>query len=238
MLDEPALAGPYQLIHYHRRGFSGSSHVPPPVTIADHAADAAALLGCLGVSRAHIVGHSSGAAVAFELALNFPALVQTVASLELSLLSVPKGAAFFEEAGPALRAYTSGNHEGALAAFLSLISGLPWDECRRLLDERIPGMIASAVRDIRTFFEIELPSLGAWTFGAREAARVTQSVLSVIGSQTGALWLEVAQLLRESAPHTEECTIDGVGHLLHIQRPQPVARSLAAFFSRNQVERP
>jgi pimeloyl-ACP methyl ester carboxylesterase len=40
LLSEPVLADRYQLIRYHRRGWVGSSHTPPPVTIADHAADA------------------------------------------------------------------------------------------------------------------------------------------------------------------------------------------------------
>src|SRR6266508_5816147 len=63
LLSEPALADRYQLIRYHKRGWVGSTHTPPPVSIADHAADAAALLGHLGVSSAHVAGHSSGAAV-------------------------------------------------------------------------------------------------------------------------------------------------------------------------------
>src|SRR5918992_6284382 len=66
LLSEPALADHYQLIRYHRRGWCGSTHTPPPVSIADHAADAVALLRRLGVPRAHVAGHSSGAAVALQ----------------------------------------------------------------------------------------------------------------------------------------------------------------------------
>ena len=34
LVSEPALAGDYGLIRYHRRGWAGSTHTPPPVTIA------------------------------------------------------------------------------------------------------------------------------------------------------------------------------------------------------------
>ena len=78
LLAEPALADRYQLIRYHKRGWVGSTHTPPPVSIADHAADAAALLDHLGVRRAHVAGHSSGAAVAAQLALDHPEYVHTL----------------------------------------------------------------------------------------------------------------------------------------------------------------
>lgn len=51
LLPEPALGG-YQLITYHKRGWGGSTHSPAPVRVEDHAADAAALLEHLGISRA------------------------------------------------------------------------------------------------------------------------------------------------------------------------------------------
>ena len=71
---------------------------------------------------------------------------------------------------------------------------------------------------------------------AREqAAAIHQPVLSVLGAQTQPLWVEVADFLRSSLPHVEECTIDGVGHLLHIQRPPPVARALHTFLARNSM---
>ena len=101
LVPEPALAERYQLIRYHKRGWVGSTHTPAPVTVADHAADAAGLLEHLGVARAHVAGHSSGAAAAAQLALDRPETVHTLLLLELSLLSVPSGAAFLEAAGPA-----------------------------------------------------------------------------------------------------------------------------------------
>ena len=237
LLSQPALADRHQLIRYHKRGWAGSTHTPPPVTIGDHAADAAALLEHLGIPRAHIAGHSSGAAVAAQLALDRPETVHTLILMELSLLSVPSGELFLEQAGPAFEAYASGDHARALAMFMSAVSGLDWPTCRALLEERTPGAVAQAVEDADTFFGIELPALTEWEFGAVEAAAISQPVLSVLGSQTAPLWIEVAAFLRTSLPHVEELTIDGVGHLLHAQRPEPVAQGVAEFLQRNAIAR-
>ena len=78
LVAEPSLAERYQLIRYHKRGWVGSTHTAGPVSVADHAADAAALLDHLGIARAHVVGHSSGAAVAAQLALDEPDRVATL----------------------------------------------------------------------------------------------------------------------------------------------------------------
>ena len=235
LLAERAMADRYQLIRYHKRGWAGSTHTTPPVTIADHAADAAALLERLGVSRAHVAGHSSGAAVAAQLALDHPETVHTLALLELSLLSVPAGEAFFQQAGPAFEAYASGDHEGALAIFMSVVSGLEWPACRAVVERQVPGAVDQAIKDADTFFGIELPALGEWSFAAEEASAIEQPVLSVRGARTQPLWVEVADFLRSSLPHVEDCTVDGVGHLLHIERPEPVARAIAGFLGRNPM---
>ena len=234
LLSEPSL-GRYQLIRYHKRGWVGSTHAETPVTVADHAADAAALLDHLGIARAHVAGHSSGAAVAVQLALDEPDRVASLILLELSLFSVPSGGAFLESAGPVFDAYSSGEHEEALAMFLSAVSGLDRVTCQNLLDERVPGALEQALKDVDTFFGVELPALSQWTFGPEQAAAVGCPVLSVLGGDTQQLWLEVAEFLRSSCPDVEECTIDGVGHLLHIQRPEPVARAMAEFLGRHVV---
>ncbi|MGW8777162.1 alpha/beta fold hydrolase [Streptomyces sp. NPDC055796] len=235
LLAEPALTERYRLVRYHKRGWGGSTHTPGPVTVADHVADAVALLDRLGIDRAHVAGHSSGAAVAAQMAQDHPGRVATVALLELSLLSVPAGAAFFEQAAPAFEAYAEGDAERALGLFLSLVSGLDPDRCRDLLDERVPGSFEQAVKDADTFFGVELPALAEWRFGPDEAAAIRQPVLSVLGSGTRPLWVEVAAFLRSAVPDVEECIVEGVGHLLHIERSRPVAEPLARFLARHPI---
>ncbi len=149
LLSEPTLADRYQLIRYHKRGWAGSTHTPPPVSVADHAADAAALLEGLGLRRAHIAGHSSGAAVGVQLALDHPETVHTLTLLELLLFSVPSGEAFLQQAGPAFVAYENGDHAGALALFMAAVTGLDWATCQALLAERAPGAVAQAIEGCR-----------------------------------------------------------------------------------------
>jgi pimeloyl-ACP methyl ester carboxylesterase len=235
LLSEPVLADRYRLIRYHKRGWMGSTPTPAPVSVLDHAADAAAILDHLGVRRAHVAGHSSGAAVAAQLTLDRPETVHTLILLELSLFSVPSGPAFLREAGPAFAAYADGDHEQALAAFMTVVSGLDWATCRALLDERLPGAVAQAVKDADTFFGIELPALTEWTFGPEQAAAIGCPVLSVRGTDTRPLWSEVAGFLRAALPDVQDRTIDGVGHLLHLQRPEPVAHAIADFLASNSM---
>jgi pimeloyl-ACP methyl ester carboxylesterase len=235
LLPEPALAHGYQLIRYHKRGWVGSTHTPPPVSIGEHAADAAALLEHLGVRRAHIAGHSAGASIGAQLALDHPEKVHTLTLLEPTLVSLPLGGPFLEAAGPVFEAYRSGNHTGAFAMFVAAASGLDWEVCRALLEERIPGVVEQSIKDADTFFGVELPALAEWTFGPEQAASIRRPVLSVIGAETQPLWVEIAEFLRSSLQYVEECTIDGVGHLLQIQSPEPVARGMAGFLARNSM---
>jgi pimeloyl-ACP methyl ester carboxylesterase len=235
LLPEPALADRYKLIRYHKRGWVGSTHTPPPVSIAEHAADAAALLEHLGVRRAHIAGHSTGASIGAQLALDHPEKVHTLTLLEPTLVSLPLGGAFLKAAGPVFEAYRSGDHSGAFAMFVAAASGLEWETCRALLEDRIPGAVMQSIKDADTFFGVELPAVTEWTFGPEQAAAIRTPVLSVIGAETQPLWVEIAEFLRSSLPHLEECTIDAVGHLLQIQDPEPVARAMAGFLARNSM---
>ena len=237
LLSEPALADRYQLIRYHKRGWVGSTHTPPPVSIAEHAADAAALLEHLGVRRAHIAGHSTGASIGAQLALDHPEKVHTLTLLEPTLVSLPLGGAFLTAAGPVFEAYESGDHAGAFAMFVTAASGLEWEACRALLEERIPGVVTQSINDADTFFGVELPALTQWTFGPEQAAAIRRPVLSLIGADTQPLWVEIAEFLRSSLPHVEESTIDGVGHLLQIQRPEPVAQAIAQFLTQHPIPR-
>ena len=225
----------YRLIRYHRRGWCGSTHTTPPVSIADHATDAASLLTELGVSQAHVAGHSSGGAIALQLALDYPDRVHTLALLEPSLLSVPSAQSLLAKAGSAMEAYGAGDHATAVERFLSVVSGFDREECSAVIEHQVPGAMAQTIGDADTFFGVELPALAGWQFGPEEAAAIHQPILSVRGSETEQLWIDVAELLRGWFPQVEELTVAGVGHLLQMQNPEPVARGLAAFFAGHPI---
>ena len=235
LVPQPALADHYQLIRYHRRGWLGSTHTPPPVSVADHAADAAALLDHLDVRPVHVAGHSSGAAVAAQLGLDHPEYVHTLMLLEPSLISVPSLDAFVGQVEPAFEAYASGDHAGALAIFMSALGGVEWAKARALLEQSLPGAVKQAVGDADTFFGTELPALSEWVFDAEQAAKLDLPVLSVVGSETQPVWVEVAEFLRAALPRIDECKIDGAGHLLQVQSPEPVALGMAEFLARYPI---
>jgi pimeloyl-ACP methyl ester carboxylesterase len=150
-------------------------------------------------------------------------------------VSLPLGRAFLTAAAPVFEAYGSGDHSGAFAMFVAAASGLDWERCRALFEERIPGVVAQSIKDADTFFGVELPALAEWTFGPKQAAAIRSPVLSVTGADTEPLWVEIAEFLRSSLAQVEERTIDGVGHLLHIQRPEPVAGAIAQFMTRHSM---
>ena len=234
LTTQPALAG-YQLIRYRKRGYGGSTHTPPPVTIAQHAADAAALLDHLGLSPAHVVGGSAGGCVALQLAVDYPETVATLVLLEPSFLTLPSAQGVLAKATPALHAYADGRAADAVSMFFSAVTGLDRGSCEAMLEKNLPNVMAAAVDDADTLFGAELPAVLAWSFGTAEAAAVDVPVLSVVGADTDQLWFDSAALLRLCLRDVEDCTVDGVGHFLQLQSPEPVARAIADFLARHPV---
>jgi pimeloyl-ACP methyl ester carboxylesterase len=168
-----------------------------------------------------------------QLAVDRPEVVQSLALLEPPLLGVPSAGAFFERAGAAVTAFSSGDREAAVAAFLHVASGLEWDTCRAQIDRHVPGGVALAIQDADNFFGSYLPALRAWQFGRSQAAEISQPVLSVVGTATDPFFAESHDLLRDWFPRLEVCAIDGIAHLLHMQSPEPVARGVAEFLERH-----
>jgi pimeloyl-ACP methyl ester carboxylesterase len=169
------------------------------------------------------------------LALDRPELVHTVCAMEPSLIPVPSLDALMKRAQPAFEAYAAGRHREAFETFMSVVSGLNWGRCHALLEDRIPGAVAQSIKDADTFFGIELPAAGEWLFSAERAAALRKPVLSVVGTHTEPVWLEIAERLRTWLPKVEELRIDGVGHLLHLEQAAPIARGMADFLKRNAM---
>ena len=224
----------YRLIRYRQRRLDRGNGATP-VSFARHAADAAGLLGHLGVRRAHVAGHSTGAVIALQLAVDRPDLVQSLALLEPPLAAAPGAGAFFEKAEPALAAYGAGDREGAVARFLSAVSSLDWETCRSVIETSVPGGVARAMTSADDLFGSYLPAIGAWQFGPAQTAAIAQPVLSVVGTDSDRWFAGGHALLHEWFPRAEDCTVEGVAHLLHLQRAEPVARGVGRFLARHPM---
>ena len=80
-LGPDLVAAGYQVVTYDNRGVAPSQAPPPPYSVADLVADAAALIEELGVGPCWVAGLSLGALVTQELALARPDLVRGAAMM-------------------------------------------------------------------------------------------------------------------------------------------------------------
>jgi pimeloyl-ACP methyl ester carboxylesterase len=233
LAEEPAIRDHYRAIRYRRRGFGGSSPVGgDPMPVSAHVNDCRALLAGLSVERAHMVGHSYGAAVALQMAVDAPEAVATLALFEPAFLAVPSAPQFFEAAGPIIEKYNSGDRVGAAHAFFAFVGGPEW---RSHVERTVPGGVEQADNDAAMLFESDLPSLGEWNFGADDAAKIDQPVLHVLGSDSMPFFAEGRHLLHSWLPGTEDAVLAGATHLLQMIRPADAAATLADFLKRHPI---
>ncbi len=237
LLEEPALAGRFRLVSYHRAGTAGSSRVEGPISIAQHAAHCRALMHSLGIARAHVVGHSSGATVVLQMALDAPEAVHTLALLEPARPEAPDEpaeAAFLRDVIlPPIERYHGGDKAGALDLFLRGVCGR---DCRAVLDRVLPaGAFERYMADADTFFGQELPALSAWSFTRENAGRITQPVLAVVGTRTEEVFRLRHELLRTWLPNVEPFLVADATHRLYLDNPRATAEGMAAFFERHPL---
>lgn len=231
---QPALRERYRLITYRRRGYGGSTPPDQPRSIAEQAADCRALMGQLGIERAHLAGHSFGGLIALQVARDSPTMVHSLALLEPALPSVLLNSPEFGAAmGQVMPLYQAGDKAGALDAFLQGACG---PEYRKALDQTLgPEAFDRAVAAADTLFQVDLPAVQQWRFTGEDAACITQPVLSVVGAESLPVMREIHKQLQAWFPRTEAYILPRATHLLMVLNPREMAEGLAAFFARHSL---
>jgi pimeloyl-ACP methyl ester carboxylesterase len=236
LLAEPSLADGYRLIHYHRSGYVGSGPAREPDNMERLAGECQGLLAHLGVRRAHVMGHSSGGAIALQLALDRPEIVHSLVLLEPALMVGASGEAYRAALARGGERFRTVETATLVDEFLQS----RWPGYETHLDGALPGAFAQAVADARTTFESELPALLAWRFGKEEVQQVTQPVLSVLGGESEALWPRFGEthcLLLEWLPQGEGSIVPGATHLMQVEQPGTVAEAVTGFLRRHPMGR-
>jgi len=115
-----------------------------PLTVAEDAAICRAVMDHVSWDRAHVVGHSYGALVALQLALDAPERVGSIALLEPAARGVSSSAAVVAALQPVVASYRSGDTAGAVDGFLRHVGG---DGYQEPLERAVPGAFDEAVAE-------------------------------------------------------------------------------------------
>jgi pimeloyl-ACP methyl ester carboxylesterase len=220
-------------LRFRRRLRPSESGGYRPLTVADDAAICARLMDHVGWTRAHIVGHSYGALVALQLAIDAPERVGSVALLEPAARGIPSSEKIAAALEPIATAYRSGDTAGAVDGFLRHVGG---DGYRVDLDREVPDAFGEALGEADLFFRVEVPAVQRWRFGPTDAARITAPVLNVVGAESVPRFKEGGELVQSWFPQAERLTVPRAGHLLMVQNPAAVAHGLSAFHSRHPLD--
>jgi pimeloyl-ACP methyl ester carboxylesterase len=232
VIEQAGIAENFRIVNYRRRGYAGSSRAPAGMTMQGWAGDCIALLNHLGIASAHVAGHSFGAGIALQMAIDAPTRVRKLALLEPPLLSlVPSGGPFTEWAASVREIYDSGDKT---AATDMVLAGAYGQDYRRFTDGALPaGAFYRAISDIDTYFQVELGAMQRWNISTEGLKDIKRPVLSMRGSDTLPVFFEGADLLEQWIPEIDTVSIPCAGHDLPGRNPAAVASGLVEFFAKN-----
>jgi pimeloyl-ACP methyl ester carboxylesterase len=208
--------------------------VQAPFEIAQHASDCLALMDHLGVTRAHLVGHSFGADVALEVARQAPGRVHSLALLEPPLpwaMQPVSLETMLQVIGSAMQLFATGNIAGAVDEWLNGAFGPGW---QAVIEQQIPGGLQQVIADGPTALGVEGAALQRWSFGPDDLQTIEQPTLAIYHVDTRfSIFDDVQQVLLRLLPRAESMIVPNTTHLLQIQNPRSVGEGLAAFFAQH-----
>lgn len=207
----------HRVVRFRRAGY-GDLAPPPGLQLRDHATHNAAALDHLGLAGTHVVGHSSGALVALDLAAIRPDLVARLTLFEPAPggpLTPPPPPTVANPAPPAAVP------DDPFDAFMTLACGP--DYLPTLADTLGEAGLRRARIESAYFLAEELPAVITWTFDADAAATITQPLTLAAGDASSPAYRAACDLLHELVPHAQILTIAGADHLYPLRAPTSFA---------------
>jgi pimeloyl-ACP methyl ester carboxylesterase len=207
----------FDVIAYDHRGVGASTRLDGPVTIAQLAEDASALLAALGIESADVLGISMGGMIAQELTLTHPEQVRT-----LTLGCTYCGGPDSRLTSPAVLsrladAMTSGDRERALRTGWEVnVSPAMAADARAYAEFlAIAARRAVAVPVVMA----QLQACGAHDTSAR-LHELAAPTLVIHGTEDEMLPAENGRLIARLIPGSQLEILDGIGHMFFWEQPE------------------
>jgi 3-oxoadipate enol-lactonase len=215
----------FETIVYDHRGVGAGSRLKGSVSIAQMAADAAALLAALEIDSAHVLGISMGGMIAQELALAEPGRVRT-----LTLGCTYCGGEGSEVSSPEVmrklgEGMLSGNKELALRTSweVNVSAAMAADAAAYERFLAVASEHAVAVRVVMA----QLRACRAHDTSAR-LRELRMPTLVIHGTEDQLLPVANGRMIASLVPGASLEILDGVGHLFFWERPELSAELVRA----------
>ena len=215
VIEELARLG--RVIAYDRRGYARSGGEPER-SVAGHTADAAAILEALVVQPAVVVGTSSGAAIAVDLAVRRPDLVKAIVSHEFPwrmIFHAPTAsqlATFARMGSLVLRRREADAVEVLLhAAYAYRDGGSAWDAFPE-------GWRRAGRENARATLRDFLASIGNYPSRA-DLSTVDVPIVCSYGSRSPDFMVRLTRSLASAIPTATTAVVDGAAHAAPFDAP-------------------
>jgi pimeloyl-ACP methyl ester carboxylesterase len=216
----------FRVIVFDNRGTGYSGASDEPFSIPLFARDTAGLMDALGISRAHILGHSMGACIAQELALAFPEK-----SGRLVLVAGDCGGSEAQRMAPkvfARLADRSGTMAEVAARLFSVLFPPAWlathDPFKFCPDVEETTSDEIAARQAAAFF--------SWPGSFSRLGEIRARTLVLTGDEDVVVPCGNSRLLAEKIPGADLAVFPGAGHGLMYQCPDRFSGTVIRFLER------
>jgi 3-oxoadipate enol-lactonase len=226
----PALAESYRVIAPDNRGAGQSDQPDVPYSIAGMADDVAALLGELGVERAHVCGASMGGMIAQELALRHPARVRTL-QLHCTLARPDAYGSHLVETLLRVRARED-REEWARAM-------LPWIICRKTVSERPEFVQLMLQRALDNPYPTSYVGLKrqAEAIGAHDTLERLGAIriptLVTVGTEDLLVPPTFSREIHAQLPEASLVLVPDAGHVHFLEQPQAFNDAMLGFLAKH-----
>jgi 3-oxoadipate enol-lactonase len=226
----PEFCQHFHTVRYDRRGFGKS---PPTASWYSEIDDLAAVFHHLRLGHAALVGSSHGGEVAIDFTLAHPEIVQELVLVGPVLSGMPYTEYFLDRGKEAYGLLQKGDVKGAITEWSKdkFLIGPQNDGARRKLLDLLTANPQDLTHEATDMIMAPKPAIG-------RLSTIKAPTLIITGAADIPDVQAHAGAIEAGIPSARRVVMEGVGHILYLEKPAEFTRLAISFLETNQVTEP